>query len=205
MSLFTEEDLEEVVLSLINTPISMRSAHFPQKILIDGVEFYHSLTKRPEKKKLEIAYAEYIKSKSFFERLRNIMLLADKFLEGYKQKGHFLRFYEAENRFAVFFSTITDLIDDSSLHLQLANEFDREHVVIVQTEEKPNEFLKFFKLYSEDFKKSNAKVWVANPEKESIDPFIGYPKDLKLLKRFKNPKAAIQIESLWRGKVEKLD
>ncbi|NHW23546.1 MAG: hypothetical protein HA489_04755 [Archaeoglobales archaeon] len=205
MSGFTEEDLKEVVLSLIETPISIRSAHFPEKILIDGVQFYHLHTKRPDIRELEIAYAEYIKSKSFLERLGNTMLSADKFFESYRQEGYFLRFYEADNRYAVFFSTITDLDEDSGLHLQLASEFDGEYVVIVQTEEKPDEFVKFFKLHSEEFKRGNTKVWVANPEKWTIDPFIGYPRDLKLLKRFKNPKTASQIESLWRGKVEEID
>ena len=205
MSSFTEKDLEEVVSSLIETPISVRSAHFSEKISISGVNFYHLHTKRPESRELELAYAEYLKSKKFLERLHDTMVSADSFFEGYTRKGYFLRFYTSVNRYAVFFSTITDLIEDSGLHLQLSSGFDGEYVVIVQTEDRPDEFVKFFKLHSEEFKRSNARVWVANPEKRTIDPFIGYPRDFRLLKRFKNPKIATQIQALWREKVEELD
>ncbi len=205
MSSFTEKDLEEVVSSLIETPISVRSAHFSEKISISGVNFYHLHTKRPESRELEVAYAEYLKSKAFLERLHDTMLSADSFFEGYRREGHFLRFYTADYRFAVFFSTIADLIEDSGLHLQLASKFDGEYVVILQTEDRPDDFVKFFKLHSEEFKRSNARVWIANPEKRTIDPFIGYPRDFRLLRRFKNPKIAAQIQALWREKVEELD
>lgn len=205
MKKFSEEDLKEVVCSFIETPISIRSAHFSEKISINGVNFYHPHTKRPDRRELEMAYAEYLKSRVFLNNLKRLMISADNFFNGYKREGYFLRFYSSESRFAVFFSKIADLLEDVTVHLRLSSEFDGEYVVIVQTEEKLDDFIKFFKLHSETFKKFSAKIWVANPEKGSIDPFIGYPKDFKLLKRFKNPKIATQIEALWREKVDELD
>ncbi|MEM0330854.1 MAG: hypothetical protein QXW84_05715 [Archaeoglobaceae archaeon] len=201
---FGEGELREVVLSFIECPISVKSLYFSEKILINGVPFYHLHTKKPQQSDLEIAYREFLKSKSFLDNLKRIMDLTDKFFEGYAKEGYFLRFYTSDYKFAVYFTTVSDLKNDSEIHLKLAENFDGEYVTIVQTEEKPTEFVELFKIYSERFKRGGVKVWVANP-KDGIDPFIGYPKDLKLLSRFKNPKLASRIDALWREKVEELD
>lgn len=201
---FTKEDLKEVVLSFIDCPLSVRSAYFSEKICLNGVNFYHLHTVKPQPSDLEIAYYEYIKSKAFLEDLEKIMNATDRFFEGYAKEGYFLRLYSSNTKFAVFFTTISDLKEDAEIHIKIASGFDGEYVAVVRTEEKPTEFVEFFRLYSEKFKRNNAKVWVANAL-GSIDPFIGYPKDLKLISRFKNPRLASRINSLWREKVDELD
>lgn len=201
---FGEEEMSEVILSFIECPVSVKSLYFSEKILINGISFYHLHTKKPQRTDLELAYQEFIKSKIFFDNLKPIMELTDKFFHGYAREGNFLRFYNSSNKFAVYFTTVSDLKEDAETHVKLASNFDGEYVTIVQTEEKPTEFVELFKMYSEKFKRAGVKVWVANP-KDGIDPFIGYPKDLKLLGRFKNPKLASRINSLWREKVEVLD
>lgn len=205
MRSFTEEDLNEVVLSFIDCPISVKSAYFSEKISLNGVQFYHLHTKKPQKSDIELAYSEYLKSKAFMDNLSSLINSADKFFEGFSREGQFLRLYTSNNKFAVFFTTVSDLKEDAEIHLRLAQSFDGEYVVIVQTEEKPTEFVELFRSYSERFKRANAKVWVANPKTGWVDPFIGYPKDLRLLSRFKNPKLASRINSLWREKVNELD
>ncbi|MDI9641907.1 MAG: hypothetical protein QXQ38_06385 [Archaeoglobaceae archaeon] len=205
MKSFTEEDLKEVVLSFIETPVSVKSTYFSEKVSLNGVQFYHLHTKKPQKSDIELAYSEYLKSKTFMGNLKALIDSADKFFEGFSREGYFLRLYTSKSKFAVFFTTVSDLKEDAEIHLRLAQSFDGEYAVILQTEEKPTEFVEIFRLYSEKFKRANAKVWVANPKDGGIDPFIGYPKDLRLLSRFKNPKLASRINSLWREKVNELD
>ncbi|MCS7144121.1 MAG: hypothetical protein NZ879_03765 [Archaeoglobaceae archaeon] len=204
MKKFGEGDLKEVVLSFIDCPLSVRSAYFSEKISLKGITFYHLHTVKPQPFDFEIAFSEYIKSKAFLDNLEKLMIATDKFFEGYAKEGHFLRIYSSKSKFAVFFTTISDLREDAEIHLKLASNFEGEYVAIVQTEEKPTEFVEFFRLHSENFKRANAKVWVADPA-GVVDPFIGYPKDPKLIKRFRNPKLASRINSLWREKVEELD
>jgi len=205
MKNFSEVELNEVVSSFIECPLSVKSAYFSEKVYVNGITFYHLHTKKPDRREFEIAYSEFLKSKTYLDNLKPVMNSADKFFSEYTKEGYFLRFYTLTNEFAVFFSTISDLFEDVSTHLRLASQINGEYVVLVQTEEKPDDFVKFFKLHSEEFKRVNAKVWVANPKNETIDPFIGYPKDIKLLTRFKNPKIAGKISALWREKVEELD
>lgn len=201
---FSEEEIRDIIHSFIECPVSVKSLYFSEKVLINGIPFYHLHTKKPQQSDLELAYREYLKSKIFFDNLKRVMELTDKFFEGYAREGSFLRFYHSKYKFAVYFTTVSDLKEDAETHFKLASNFDGEYVTIVQTEEKPTEFVELFKMYSEKFKRAGVKVWVANP-KDGIDPFIGYPKDFKLLSRFKNPKLASRINSLWREKVEELD
>lgn len=202
---FSENDLKEVVCSFLDCPITLKSLHFSEKVEINGISFYHLHTVAPTKEDFIKAYEEYIHAKNFLSKLDAMMASVDKFFEGYDKEGHFLRIYSDKNRYAVFFSTIRYAFEDVDMHINLSSSFDGEYVVAVKIEEKPDEFIKFFKIHSENFKMAKAKVWVVNPEKLTVDPFIGYPRDFKLISRFKNPKFATKINSLWRLKIEEID
>lgn len=202
---FRSEDLEEIVCSFVECPLSLKSLHFSERVEINGIEFYHLHTKVPSSEELAFAYEQFLHAKDFLSRLEKMFEAVDRFFEGYSKHGQYLRVYSKRNRYAVFFTTIRDCYEDVELHVNFAEGYEGEYIVAVKVEEKLDDFLKFFKAHSERFKKANAKLWVVNPEKMSVDPFIGYPKDFSLISRFRNPKFATQINSLWRVKVEEID
>jgi hypothetical protein len=197
--------INEVSCSFTECPLTLKSLHFPETVKVGEVTFYHLHTQKPDKKEIEEAYGEYLTSKSYLERVEVMREITDKFFRGYDAKGEVLRIYSKKHTYGVFYSTIDDVYEDIRYHLDLSKSFNGEYVVVVPTEEKINPFLRFFKRYSEDVKKVEMKIWVANTENKTIDPFIGYPKDFLLLKGFKNPRAASMVNSLWRVDVEEID
>ncbi|MBO8179111.1 MAG: hypothetical protein H0Z19_01305 [Archaeoglobus sp.] len=197
--------IEDVTCSLIDCPISLKSLHFSEKVKIGDIFFYYLHTEKPEKEDFELAYEEYLKSTRYLEGLEAMIETTDRFFEGYSANGLYLRKYSKDKSYSVFYSTIDDVFDDVKHHLNMLSKVDGEYVVVVPTEKELNPFLKFFKRYSEDAKRAGLKIWVVNPEEKTIDPFIGYPKDFKLLKGFKNPKAAALVSTYWRVDVKELD
>ncbi|WP_202318711.1 DUF6834 family protein [Archaeoglobus neptunius] len=198
--------IEEVTCSLIDCPISLKSLHFSEKVKIEDIFFYHPHTEKPEREDFEVAYFEYVISKSYLESIAAMQETTDRFFDGYSVRGNYMRVYSKGNRkYFVFYSTIDDVYEDIEHHLDMVEKVDGEYVVVVPTEKELGPFLKFFKKYSEDAKRTGLKIWVVNPEVKSIDPFIGYPKDFRLLKGFKNPKAAALVSAYWRVDVKELD
>ena len=201
-----DDFINEVACSLIECPITLRSLHFSEEVKVGDATFYHLHTRKPTREDFEVAYREFEKSKSYLEGLSTMVEITDRFFADYEARGKFMRLYERDRyRYAVFYSVIDDVYEDIDVHTSLASSFNGEYIVVVPTESSVEPFLKFFKHRSEDVKKANLKIWVANTSEKSIDPFIGYPRDFKLLKGFKNPKAASIINSLWRVNVTELD
>jgi len=200
-----KEGLDEIACSFVDCPLSLKSMHFSEKVEFNGVEFYHLHTKVPSREEVAFAYEEYVRAKDFLGKLEKMFETMDKFFVDYSKQGQYLRVYSKRNRYAVFFTTIRDCYEDVEVHTEIAKSYEGEYVVVVKVEDKLDEFLKFFKAHSEKVKRANAKIWVVNPDKMSVDPFIGYPKDLSLISRFKNPRFATQINSLWRVKVDEID
>uniref|UniRef100_A0A7C3RI27 Uncharacterized protein n=2 Tax=Archaeoglobus fulgidus TaxID=2234 RepID=A0A7C3RI27_ARCFL len=201
-----EPDLiDEVADSLIDCPITLKSLHFSDEVKIGDTSFYHPHTVKPEKDDFEEAYFEYRQSKRFLDVFDTMQEVADRFFEGYEAKGRYMRKYSKSGDYYVFFSNIHDAFEDVDIHLKMAGEADGNYVIIVPTEGELDPFLKFFKRYSEDAKRAGLKIWVVNPDAKTVDPFIGYPKDFKLLKGFKNPKAASLVSTYWRVDVRELD
>ncbi len=197
--------IEDVTCSLIDCPISLKSLHFSERVKIGDVFFYHLHTEKPEKGDFELAYEEHFKSRRYLESLEAMIETTDRFFEGHSVNGKHLRNYSRDKTYNVFYSTIDDVFEDVEYHLSMTSKVEGEYVVVVPTEKELNPFLKFFKRYSEDAKRNDLKIWVVNPGAKTIDPFIGYPKDFKLLKGFKNPKAAAMVSSYWRVDVRELD
>ncbi len=198
--------IEDVACSLIDCPISLKSLHFSEKVKIGDISFYHLHTEKPEREDFEEAYEEYLNSKAYFDSLEAMQKTTDRFFEGYDARGNYMRVYSRNNKsYYVFYSTISDVYEDVEEHLRMVGQVDGEYVVVVPTEKELNPFLKFFKRYSEDAKRAELKIWVVNPDAQTIDPFIGYPRDFRLLKGFKNPKAAALVSTYWRVDVRELD
>jgi hypothetical protein len=201
-----EELIKEVVKSYVECPISLQSFHYSEKIEVENIAFYHLHTSKPSKADYEKAYAEFLISKQFLDSYGKMKSIADEFFKDHGlRKGIVREYFKDKYRYAVFYSLLEDISEDLQAHLKFASKYSAEYVIITPSEKTPEPFINFFQKYSEQIKAANIKIWVADVDKASIDPFIGYPKDFKLLKRFKNPKLATHIESLWRTKIEKID
>jgi len=75
-------------------------------------------------------------------------------------------------------------------------------VVIVPHAESPGPFIAFFRERGKEAELAEIKVWVANMEQGTIDPFIGYPKDLAIYKQFNNPRMAMMVKTNWGRRME---
>ena len=114
-------------------------------------------------------------------------------------------YVKGKQRTLVFYSRMDEVFDDLNYHLSLAEKNAGRYSVIVPVEKTPKNFIIFYRRHAEDAKKSGLRIWVANPKSLTIDPFIGYPKDLSLIKNFKNPRVASIVSSLWRQEVRDMD
>ncbi len=198
--------IEDATCSLIDCPLSLKSLHFSEEIKVGDYTFYHPHVQKPSEEDFELAYLEFLKSRRYLDSLDCMIEVTDRFFEGYKASGKYFRIYEKNNfRYGIFYSLIDDVYEDIDTHVSVASKFDGEYVIVVPTESRIEPFLKFFKNKSEDIKRAKIKIWVVNTEAKTIDPFIGYPRDLKLLRGFKNPKVASIVNSLWRVDVVDLD
>ena len=75
-------------------------------------------------------------------------------------------------------------------------------VIIVPHAESPGPFIAFFRERGKEADLAEIKVWVANMEQGTIDPFIGYPKDLAIYKQFNNPRMAMMVKTNWGRRME---
>ncbi len=197
---------EEVKESLFEIPHSITSPHFSEKFEIEGVIFCHLHTCKPDSKKIERAYTSYIKANEFLQILPKMKEITDKFFKGYLAKDGVIREYRGDKHTAwVFYSTMDDVFEDLDYHLRIAERLNGRYCIVVPVEKTPKNFINFFREHSEEAKKAGLRIWVVNPERGTIDPFIGYPKDLNLIKNFHNPRIASIISSFWRAEVKELD
>jgi hypothetical protein len=74
--------------------------------------------------------------------------------------------------------------------------------VIVPHAESPGPFISFFQEKGKEVEEGQIKVWVANMEQGTIDPFIGYPKDMAIYRQFKNPRMAMMVKTNWGRRME---
>ncbi len=198
--------IEEATCSLIECPLSLKSMHFSDEVKVGDYTFYYPHIQKPSEEDFDLAYFELLKSKRYLDSFDDMVEVTDNFFDGYNAKGKYFRIYEKNNfRYGIFYSLIDDVYEDINTHISVARNFDGEYVIVVLTESRIEPFLKFFKNKSEDVKRAKIKIWVVNTEAKTIDPFIGYPRDLKLIKGFKNPKVASIVNSLWRVDVVDLD
>lgn len=200
-----EDVVEEIKNSFISEPLSLKNIHFSEKVEIFGEPFFHIHTRYPDKEEIEKVYEEMVKSKRFIDSTFIFDRVMNEFFEGYSIKEGLLREYSGRYRYVVSYSLLEDVELDLETHKEIAKEYSGEYVIVVPTEREVHPFIRFFKRYSEMIKRLNIKIWVADAEKSYVNPFIGYPRDIKLWKKFKNPKSALMISSLWREKVDRID
>jgi len=198
--------IDEIKESFLTEPISLNSLHFPERAELEGLVFCHTHTCKPSREQFEDALYEYHKSARLLDNYQTMKGVVSNFFRGYQERdGLISEYLKGKYKYAVFFSLIDDLGEDLPHHLDFAEKYDGEYVVVTPTEDSIDPFLRFFKRHSEDVKRAGLKVWVVNTVDRTIDPFIGYPKDFLLLKGFRNPKLATMVNSWWRVSVEEID
>lgn len=179
-----DEVVNEVKSSFLNEPISVKSLHFSECFELNGEKFYHLHVCKPESDEISFAYEEMLKSKRYVKAIGEVKDLFVKFFEGYSSKDGFIQEFLGKNKYAVSVFLIEDVGEDLEYHKKIAEKYDGEYAVVALTEKDIFPFLRFFKRHSEEVKKSGFYIWVADEERKYIDPFIGYPKDVKLWKKF---------------------
>ncbi len=198
--------VDGVIESMCDEPATINSLNFSERLELDDIEFRHTHSCTPTKELVGEAYREYLKSKRLFDSLDRMREITDTFFAGYSIEDGLVRIYTKKKfRYGIFYSIIDDVERFISIHESFSRSFDGEYVVVALTEKELSPFLRFFRRNSERVKDAGFKIWVANVDQMSIDPFIGYPRDFTLLKGFRNPKVASQINSLWRDKVDQID
>jgi hypothetical protein len=70
-------------------------------------------------------------------------------------------------------------------------------VVLVPSSENLEPFVSFFRERGQEAEEVGIQIWVANLEKGTIDPFIGYTTDMDIYKQFNNPRLAATVRSIW--------
>ncbi|NPV62568.1 MAG: hypothetical protein HPY61_08045 [Methanotrichaceae archaeon] len=77
---------------------------------------------------------------------------------------------------------------------------ESELVVLVPSGESLEPFMLFFREHGQDLTEAGAQVWIANLEKGTVDPFIGYTTDMDIYEQFNNPRLAEMVRANWTVK-----
>ncbi len=189
--------------SVFEEPISL-SCFFPDRVEV-GEGTLHA---RHGANRDSIAVKEMLEARRVLDSQDVIRPILSRFFGvNAEEEGVLLKFEREKYIYTVFISLIKELFEDLPYHTLLneavkgVNEREVRHVILLLTERTPLPFVVFFRHYSEKVRRAGILVWVVDVERESIDPFIGYPPEKDLIGRFKNPKLATEIESLWRVKI----
>jgi hypothetical protein len=186
---------------------------------IDGRIFHFLHTKRYSKQDFDNAYRKFLISLPDLKSMlrQSLVDLLTEFMEsaGYNLikedrvdvGSHYLRF-EAEGRKvnALVFTSIKSLDPDmSKLRKEAESVTDSgdgaDSVILVPSSESLEPFVQFFREKGADAEEAEVQIWVANMEKGTIDPFIGYTTDLDIYEQFKNPRLAEMVRSNWSAKL----
>jgi len=81
------ELIEDVTCSFVECPISLKSLHFSERDRIGDVTFYHLHTEKPERYDSELAYMEYLQSKTYLDSFDVLVSTTDRFFDGYERGG----------------------------------------------------------------------------------------------------------------------
>jgi hypothetical protein len=188
------------------TPIFSDPPKLDTYTQINGRIFHFLHTKRYSKQDFDNAYRKFLTSLPEIESMlrQNLTDLLKELMgnAGYslvKEDSHGQRF-EAEGRKvnALVFTSIKSL-DPSKLRKE-ADEVEADLVILVPSSESLEPFVEFFREKGALVEESGVQVWVANMEKGTIDPFIGYTADLDIYEQFKNPRLAETVRSNWSAK-----
>jgi len=203
-----DEIVEEIFKALTEHPLTVRAPFFHEKKVMEDVVFYYPHAYTPDEQAFKNAHRRYVKVVNQDSIKDMEMKVLIEFFKGYSffYNGILGFFVKDSYRFVVFPESSLETFEDHlDLHIRAGSISQGEYVVTIPTESSIEPFIKFYREKAEEIRKGELRVWVVNPEEKYVDPFIGYPRDPELINRFRNPKIASMISSLWQGKIEDLD
>jgi hypothetical protein len=163
--------------------------------------FHFSHAKRYSKADFDQAYYRFLSS---VPELRTILraslgdLLKEFMAEaGYQlstERGEELRFQAANRRARAFVYASISSIDREHLAAP-----DEECILLVPSKESLAPFIEFFREEGEGVVERGLQVWVANMERGTIDPFVGYTADMDIYRQFNNPRLAETVRTYWKA------
>ncbi len=188
--------------ALFSEPVTI-SCFLPERVEASGCTLFCPHGFKPDVPEKVKAIEEVLKARRISDALDAAHSVFSRFF-GVKpdREGIFL-VIRRNGGYRLFISSIDELDEDITFHFKLARDFEENYVVVVLTDKTPLPFIKFFRKNSENVRREKILIWVMDEDREYVDPFIGYPPDEELISRFRNPKLATQIESLWRSKVNR--
>ncbi|HSD58102.1 MAG TPA: hypothetical protein VLB04_07950 [Methanotrichaceae archaeon] len=172
---------------------------------INGRIFHFLHTQRYSKQDFDNAYRKFLTSlpeiksmlrQNLTDLLKELMRDAGYSLVDEGPGG--LKFEARERKVnALVFAGIGSL-DMRKFRKEAGDEADS--VILVPSTESLEPFVQFFREKGALIEEAGIQVWVANMEKGTIDPFIGYTTDLDIYEQFKNPRLAEMVRSNWGAK-----
>jgi hypothetical protein len=162
---------------------------------------YHFLhTEKYSKQDFDDAYRKFLQS---LPELKTLMCenLAETLEDFMSEAGYNLTYenlpemaFEAGERriYALIFTSV------KSLHPEKCEpRAGGESVVLIPSGESLEPFVQFFRDHGEAVTEKEVQVWIANMEKGTVDPFIGYTTDMDIYEQFKNPRLAEMVRANW--------
>ncbi len=167
---------------------------------MNGHIFHFLHTKRYNKQDFDNANRKFLQSlpelksilrQAMVEALKDFM--ADAGYSLLKEGLQDLVFSADERRLQAFVFTSVKSIDIDKCR----SEPGADRVILVPSSESLEPFVQFFREKGQVAEDAGLGVWVANLEKGTIDPFIGYTTDMDIYRQFKNPRLAEMVRTNW--------
>jgi hypothetical protein len=169
--------------------------------LIGGRIFHFSHTKKYGKADFDEAHRQFLASISelgILLRASLVDLLKEFMAEaGYQpsaERGGELGFQAAGRKARAFVYRSIRGID--RVHRARAGE---DCILLVPSGESLAPFMAFYKEEGERAAERGVQIWVANMERGTIDPFVGYTTDMDIYRQFNNPRLAETVRTHWRA------
>lgn len=190
-------DLKRVLTeSIVGEPISVYSPNLTSKRNYLGETFYHYPTHDFLAAELEEAFNRLTKIRAG-GKLGSIGDAVSSLLKksGYEVESEAAAEGAAERRLkAAKGERKLDVLILSSINVagDYADKMDeaRDYVIVIPTENTPAPFIQFCREKADDFAGKRLQIWVVDPAKKTVNPFLGYTHDDDIYRNFENPKLA---------------
>ncbi len=170
---------------------------------INGRIFHFLHTQRYSKQDFDNAYRKFLASlpvlKSMLHRSLNDLLIEFMSDAGYRlvrEDSDGITFEAGERKVNVLVFTSIKSLDTLDISTCRKDESE-DCVILVPSAESLEPFVSFFRERSSEVEEAGISIWIANMEKGTIDPFIGFTTDMDIYKQFNNPRLAEMVRLNW--------
>ena len=172
---------------------------------MNGRIFHFLHTQRYSKQDFDDAQRRFLQSIPELEGIlkKSLVCMLKSFMEdaGYilsSERDGMLIFTAAGRTLQAYVVTSVESIDLNSCEQKMQPEVDC--VILGASGGSLEPFLQFFRGSSRMAEDKGISIWLANMEKGTIDPFIGYTTDMDIYEQFNNPRLAEMVRNNWTKK-----